>query len=232
MQRQQRCLYTYLASVQRGAILTTHAGVCAVARSRRRRNCRRRRRRRRRQQALDASAACAGGGRAGGWVAVAVARLLINRSRHAPPPAQTRRTVTVTLSSRVRRVRAVATAYPTHASCGRLYIVVAYVSTNSGGSRRSCWGKGIWDAVDTSPDLGGSKCPHNLGNGYSTEQAADANGIREKFLSLDVFSLTFKNIFFGEGGRSPPSPLYGSATEHELLFARRSPDHRGSDGPG
>ena len=29
--------------------------------------------------------------------------------------------------------------------------------------------KGVWDAVDTSPDLRGSKCPQNLRNdGYST----------------------------------------------------------------
>jgi len=39
------------------------------------------------------------------------------------------------------------------------------------------------------------------------------NGIRGSFLSLDLFSLTFKNIFLAllRGGRSPPSP-YGSAT--------------------
>ena len=55
--------------------------------------------------------------------------------------------------------------------------------------------KGVWAAVDTSPDLRGSKCPQNLRNdGYSTQQAADTKRIRESFLSLDLFSLTFKNI--------------------------------------
>jgi len=37
---------------------------------------------------------------------------------------------------------------------------------------------GVRDAINTSPDLGGQ-------NVYSTRQAADTNGIRESFLSLD-----------------------------------------------
>jgi len=45
-----------------------------------------------------------------------------------------------------------------------------------------------------------SKCHHNLRNGYSTQKADDTNGIGESFLSLDLFSLTFKN---GGGGDRP-----------------------------
>ena len=52
------------------------------------------------------------------------------------------------------------------------------------------------DAVDTSPDLGDQ-------NGLKTFEMAirrerrpdDTNGTRERLLSLDLFSLTFKNIF-------------------------------------
>jgi len=78
------------------------------------------------------------------------------------------------------------------------------------------------DAVDTSPDLGDQ-------NGLKTFEMAirrerrpdDTNGTRERFLSLDLFSLTFKNIFSspltvgGRLGQSPSSPPW---IHHCLLF--------------
>jgi len=56
-----------------------------------------------------------------------------------------------------------------------------------------------------------SKCHHNLRNGYSTQKADDTNGIGESFLSLDLFSLTFKNMFLahlvGGGAIAPIAPM-------------------------
>jgi len=75
------------------------------------------------------------------------------------------------------------------------------------------------DAVDTSPDLGDQ-------NGLKTFEMAirrerrpdDTNGTRERLLSLDLFSLTFKNIFSspltvggGDWGNHPHRP-HGSIT--------------------
>jgi len=75
------------------------------------------------------------------------------------------------------------------------------------------------DAIDTSPDLGDQ-------NGLKTVEMAirhkrrpdDRNGTRERFLSLYLFSLTFKNIFLvllrwggGDWGDHPHRP-HGSVT--------------------
>jgi len=64
-----------------------------------------------------------------------------------------------------------------------------------------------WDAVDASPDLNGempskpSKCLFDIIGGRHERTYT------ESYLSLDLFSLTFKNIFLDGGrGRSPPSP--------------------------
>jgi len=60
---------------------------------------------------------------------------------------------------------------------------------------RASWRvNGVWDAVDTSPGLGGQNVFKNLRNGYLTKKADDTNGIRESFL------LKLKNIFLGGGG--------------------------------
>jgi len=54
--------------------------------------------------------------------------------------------------------------------------------------------KGVWDAVDTGPDLGGQNVLKPSKSSFNQTGVADTNGIRESFLSLDLFSLTLKNI--------------------------------------
>ena len=58
----------------------------------------------------------------------------------------------------------------------------------------------------------GVKISQNLRNGYLTRNRRP-NGIRESFVSVDLFPLTFNNIFLVHlrGGDRPPP--YGSATE-------------------
>jgi len=68
-----------------------------------------------------------------------------------------------------------------------------------------------WDAVDTGPDFGSQnslkpiKMVFDIIGGRHERNKTE----RESFLSLDLFSLTFENIFSGPrtggGGRSPPS---------------------------
>ena len=75
--------------------------------------------------------------------------------------------------------------------------------------------KGVWDAVDTSPDLGGQ----NALKTFEMVIRHDRRPTRTEFescLSLNLFSLTFKNILwpsYGGGAIAPvaPSP-YGFAT--------------------
>ena len=45
--------------------------------------------------------------------------------------------------------------------------------------------------------LGNKNIIKNLRNGYSTYKADDTNGIRASFLSLDLFTITFKNGWLG-----------------------------------
>ena len=76
--------------------------------------------------------------------------------------------------------------------------------------------KGVWDAVDTSPDLGGGVSSKPSKWLLYKIVAANSNGIRKSFPSLDLFPLTFKNIIWPSyvkgGGDCPHRPLYGSAT--------------------
>ena len=61
-----------------------------------------------------------------------------------------------------------------------------------------------WEVFDTSPDLGGQNAPPPK---KKTFEMDDTIGIRDSFLSLDSFSLTFKNILgplTAGGGGSPP----------------------------
>jgi len=68
---------------------------------------------------------------------------------------------------------------------------------SSGGSRRSCWGaEGGLGCRWYQSRFRGSESPQNLQNGYMTLCMADRKGIRESFLLLDLFSLTFRNIFW------------------------------------
>jgi len=73
-----------------------------------------------------------------------------------------------------------------------------------------------WDAVDTSRDLGGQNVPpkKSFRNGYLTKQADDTDGITDSFLSLALFSLTFKIIFLAvlRRGHPPYRAPHGSAT--------------------
>jgi len=74
-----------------------------------------------------------------------------------------------------------------------------------------------WDAVDTSRDLGGQNVPppkKNFRNGYLTKQTDDTDGITDSFLSLALFSLTFKIIFLAvlRRGHPPYRAPHGSAT--------------------
>jgi len=78
-----------------------------------------------------------------------------------------------------------------------------------------------WDAVDTSPDLVGQNVLKTfkmaIQHNRQISRILATNGIRESFMSLDLFSLTFKNISRpscgGEGAITPIaiSP-YRSAT--------------------
>ena len=71
-----------------------------------------------------------------------------------------------------------------------------------------------WDAVDTSLDLGG-KCPQNARNGYWTYKADDRNAVRGNFLSLDLFSFAFRNIFLAVLRRAiAPPPIAPLWTRH------------------
>jgi len=87
----------------------------------------------------------------------------------------------------------------------------------SGGSRRSCWGRrrrGSGMSLIPVPILG-VKCPQNRRNSYSTQQAADTNGIRESFLSLDLFSLDQTPVI---GSRSRARHARGlSPPKHDTL---------------
>ena len=73
-----------------------------------------------------------------------------------------------------------------------------------------------WDAVDASPDLNGqmpskpSKCLFDIIGGRHERIYT------ESYLSLDLFSLTFKNIFLDGGAIAPIAPIapYGSLTVH------------------
>jgi len=65
------------------------------------------------------------------------------------------------------------------------------------------------DAVDTSPDLGSQNVLATFEMAIRHDRRPDdTNGTRERFLSLDLFSHTFKNIFLApfrrERGRLPP----------------------------
>jgi len=78
-----------------------------------------------------------------------------------------------------------------------------------------------WDAVDASPDLGGQNVLKTFEMAIPRKRRTTrvTNGIRESFLSLDLFFRVCSKIFFWYSrgwGRSPPSPLppYGSATDH------------------
>jgi len=56
----------------------------------------------------------------------------------------------------------------------------------------------------------------------SSKQAADTNGIRESFLSLDLFSLTFKNILLAVlRGAIAPIAFCGSVTVCEQMAVYR-----------
>jgi len=72
-----------------------------------------------------------------------------------------------------------------------------------------------WDAVDTSPDFGGQ----NVLETFDIKGLADdVNGIRD-FLSLDLFSLTFKNVFGSLRGwllPPPPPPMDPSLSRSAL----------------
>jgi len=60
-----------------------------------------------------------------------------------------------------------------------------------------------WDAVDTSPDLAGQNVPKTVEMAIRRDRRE-----RESFLSLNLFPLTFKNIFSDPltGAAIAPSP--------------------------
>jgi len=60
-----------------------------------------------------------------------------------------------------------------------------------------------WDAVDTSPDLAGQNVPKTVEMAIRRDRRE-----RESFLSLNLYPLTFKNIFLTllRGRRSPHRP--------------------------
>ena len=72
-----------------------------------------------------------------------------------------------------------------------------------------------WDAVDTSPDLGSQNILETFEMATRHTRWTTRTEL-ESFLSLDLFSLTFNNIFLAVlgGGRSdrPHRPAHGSAT--------------------
>jgi len=69
------------------------------------------------------------------------------------------------------------------------------------------WGNGVCGAFDATPDSAGQSVLKTFEMAIRHNRAADTNGIRESFLSLDLYLLTFKDIFWpSRGGRSPPSP--------------------------
>jgi len=53
--------------------------------------------------------------------------------------------------------------------------------------------KGVWDAVDTSPDLGGQNAVKIFEMAIRHDRRPTRTQL-ESFLSLNLFSLTFKNI--------------------------------------
>jgi len=73
------------------------------------------------------------------------------------------------------------------------------------------WGNGVWGAVDTTPDSGGQSVLNTFEMAIRHNRAADTNGIRESFLSLDLYLLTFKDIFWpslSRGGARPHRPIW------------------------
>ena len=79
----------------------------------------------------------------------------------------------------------------------------------SGGTRRSYLGEWGLGAFDATPDSGGQSVLKTFEMAIRHNRAADTNGIREIFLSLDLFSLKYKNMFMAllEGGGSMEPPL-------------------------
>jgi len=69
-----------------------------------------------------------------------------------------------------------------------LYRIVSYLEDHA----RRQGVEGVWDAVDTSPDIGGQ----NVLKTFEMASPHNTNGIRQSFLSLDLFSLTFENMFW------------------------------------
>jgi len=65
---------------------------------------------------------------------------------------------------------------------------------------------GVWDAVDASPDLGG-KMTSNPSK-WLLDITGGRHEITESFLSLDIFSVTFKIFLWGkeEGAIAPIAP--------------------------
>jgi len=81
-----------------------------------------------------------------------------------------------------------------------------------------------WDAVDTSPDLGSQnlKYPRNLRNGHRHTRWTTRTEL-ESFLSLDLFSLTFNNIFLAVlGGGEAIAPI-APPMDLPLLLVRCCP---------
>ena len=76
-----------------------------------------------------------------------------------------------------------------------------------------------WDAVDTSSEMS----RQNLWNGHLTLQQTTRMEL-ESFLSLDLFSLVFKNIFMallqGEGRSPPPLWIYHCVDILSLICCR------------
>jgi len=81
-----------------------------------------------------------------------------------------------------------------------------------------------WDAVDTSPDLVGQ----NVLKTFETAIRHNRRTTRTSFLSLHLFSLTFRNIFLAllrGGGDRPIAPCGCATGTMSNVDARSCPEH-------
>ena len=88
----------------------------------------------------------------------------------------------------------------------------------SGGSRRSCWrAKGVWDAVDTSPDLGGQNVLKTIEMAIRHNRRPTR---RELEFSVAGFILIYVRKYFSDPLTGGDRPHRGSATDEYCIGVR------------